>query len=1166
MALALSVIMTLASFNLCVPCAFAEEEADDGIFLDINYDDKTQAISDYGNDFTKSTEKGSDGYYLNVSTNWTQSGYILKKPIPSDGDDYNLNFDFSITKPGGGYYLLMLSERETEKGDDTYHQFGVLSAGNEGEIKVAGTYLSDIKWEADKWYSYKMTFNRKTRKINVTVTEKGNEENTSSASFNAPVSTTYGNGLPDRKYDVLKFSAGGGLKIDNILLEESREKPLLVTGVKSEHAGNVFALNDVKTLEVGVKNALTNPVTAQIKYTVRDDDGNIADSGSVSDISAAAREVQTVPVTVNLTKYNTYRIYFDVTATDTKTNEKKEYSTEGYMLSVANKKSKSDKPNKYTAANTEYIYTESEWKPIEELLIQSGISAIRKEISWGHVEIAEGKYINPDYTFYLQELHDDGIDYLAIISPNNSRYAGNYDRMRVDQMDADGIKGIWEAWEKHLEYIAQQYGDKVKYYEIFNEPNERVSVEIYAKYLEIAYRAIKKYDPDGIVVGFSTASMPWTWIEQMLAIVGKDPGKYLDAISIHPYDFDYGEYRTKSKSASLAWSTLFRDQYFIEKNDRMKALMEKYGCGDIPVLGTEIGMTSTPLVYSTKQQAADMMQMFAVNQVSGIMDRVWIYCFENTWTRGMDDYSLRDTEDNFGIVGNRNDTVPLAAKPSYIALCAYNKMMTDAEFIDEIVNNPTRAYRFRRPDGKQVIMLWSENSSENIALNIGADSVEIYDQYSNNVASIQSASGIYDFTATFEPIYIVGNFDKMERAESTIEIDNGRINAVLNDMCTFNVIDKLGRNLRIEASSTPYAIVEENNGIEGGKGKVVVKTTEDAFQEEPVEIRVYDGNRLLFYSRVHIVVGDEGISIKYDLGSDPNAPERNVVNVSVTNKTAGTTLSGAVNADFSKVGGKLEERTIVDLEPGKTKTVYMNVPKTSYIKSIGAPLKVSFGGAYDIERNISVINPMTVNYNSTGKTGVEALNGDLSNSQQFAANDALAASSIENWGGPEDCSLKSTLRWDENNLYIYAEVTDDIFYQDKEKDGVWEADGLQLGIQDISAVDPTDTSFTEIAVSKTKNGVEVWRFTNQNGVSNQGGAMKAEYADIELLHGKAVYKMAFPWSELIGRETVSAGESFRFNISANENDGGGRRGWVEVTEGICGTKNAQLFGTIRLEK
>ena len=1142
------------------------EQADDGIFVDVNYDDKVQEIYQNGEVPTISYQTVGGNTYMDVKTNWTQSGYLLKNPIPNDGDDYNLSFDFAVTEPSGSYYFLMLSERASEVGENTYHQFGILNIDANGTFKTGGCELSGATWEKDKWYSYKMTFNRKSRHINVEITDKSNPENKAMFDGISPLDGPYGRGFPDRSYDILKFSAKATLKIDNILLEESREKPLVVTGVSTDHAGNVFGKDDVKEIRVGMRNVLNNTIKADIGYKLIDEDKNVVDSGKIENVTLGAREKKESTITVNMPRYCTYRIEFEPNITEGADNVQKNYEIGSFMLSMANKRAADEPLNQLTAANIEYIYTEDEWKPIKELLTQAGISSVRKEIYWSSIETSPGVYKRPDYTFYLEDSKNAGIDYLAIISPYSSLYAGGYERWQVDQMDEDGVEGIWDKWEKHLEWLANEYKDQVKYYEIFNEPNERATPEIYAKYLEVAHRAIKKYDPDGIVVGFSTASMPWAWIEQMLEIVGKDPHKYLDAISVHPYDFDYGEYMTKAKNASLAWSTLFRDQWFIDKNTRLKGLMEQYGCADIPVLGTEIGMTSTPLVFSMKQQAADMMQMFATDNVEGILDRIWIYCFENTGTRGSADYSMRDTEDNFGIVGNRDDTVPFAAKPSYIALCAYNRMMTDAEYIDKVINDPTRAYRFKRRDGKQVVMLWSEHNSENIALDLGVDEVEIYDQYSNPMGTLKSDNGAVNLTATFEPIYIVGDFTKMERKDNTIEIDKGRIDVVTGDNFAVNITDKKGRNLKVETKGTPNAVVSDETQISGGKGSVNITISDDPLPEEPIDIKVYDGDNLIYYSRIHTILGYEGVSFDYTLADDPVTKGRRVVKVSATNKTAGMTLTGELSADFTKSGGKKESRMMVDLKPGQTKTVYMNVPKSTFIQSVGAPIKISMGDRFNIEDTISVIDNMEVLYNNSGKKDATALDGDLSGSSQFAAQSQLAAQSIASWGGTDDCSMTGTLRWDEDNLYIYAAVKDDVFFQDKTGYDVWEADGLQLGVQDPAQVGVTEAAFTEVGVTKTKNGNEVYKYSNMPGVSGGIGLLDNPDVSIDVVSGGVIYKMAFPWKYLIGKDTVSAGDMLRFNISANESDGAGRRGWIEVTEGICGSKNAQLFGTITLKK
>ena len=66
--------------------------------------------------------------------------------------------------------------------------------------------------------------------------------------------------------------------------------------------------------------------------------------------------------------------------------------------------------------------------------------------------------------------------------------------------------------------------------------------------------------------------------------------------------------------------------------------------------------------------------------------------------------------------------------------------------------------------------------------------------------------------------------------------------------------------------------------------------------------------------------------------------------------------------------------------------------------------------------------------------------------------------------------------------------------------------------------------------------------------------------------GRTIYKAAIPWSEIIGRGTVKSGDSFRFTMLANDNDGAGRRGWAQLTDGIAGQKNPDWFGIIELKK
>ena len=115
--------------------------------------------------------------------------------------------------------------------------------------------------------------------------------------------------------------------------------------------------------------------------------------------------------------------------------------------------------------------------------------------------------------------------------------------------------------------------------------------------------------------------------------------------------------------------------------------------------------------------------------------------------------------------------------------------------------------------------------------------------------------------------------------------------------------------------------------------------------------------------------------------------------------------------------------------------------------------------------------------------------------------------------------------------------------------------------------DPTGTKNNcEFGMAKTSNGDEIFKFKDIDPIGANNTSMPSEYVKITTQKGQIIYKAAVPWKELIGRDSVSSGDSFRFTMLANDNDGAGRRGWAQLTDGIAGQKNPDWFGIIELTK
>lgn len=67
--------------------------------------------------------------------------------------------------------------------------------------------------------------------------------------------------------------------------------------------------------------------------------------------------------------------------------------------------------------------------------------------------------------------------------------------------------------------------------------------------------------------------------------------------------------------------------------------------------------------------------------------------------------------------------------------------------------------------------------------------------------------------------------------------------------------------------------------------------------------------------------------------------------------------------------------------------------------------------------------------------------------------------------------------------------------------------------------------------------------------------------------GITIYECRIPWSEIFYEGyAVNPEQSYRFSALVNDNDGEGRRGFIEYTTGIGGNKNAKLHGKMILEK
>ena len=386
-----------------------------------------------------------------------------------------------------------------------------------------------------------------------------------------------------------------------------------------------------------------------------------------------------------------------------------------------------------------------------ELAAQAGFSLWRSSVPWVSVEKYPGVYSMPAAVDEVMATTERlGMEPLIILAYGN-----------------DGIYGLpnptdpnWlDAYANYCKYIASYLGDKVTYYEIWNEwnhttmgktdPNYRGG-RYYAMALAAASKAIKSVNPNAKIIGGAMAGHSESWMVDMLNYDGNGDGKSdameaMDGFSFHAYNTDW---------VSCFYSPW--EQGYFESYDEVISVLNRYGDASTK----EIWMTETG--WSTaigpgvteEEQGAYMVQMYIWALANpDKVDRIFWYDLMNDRDAQTIDWDPAAGEHNWGLIHSWTNTegepLPYSAKKSYAAICAMNSILagaTDGSVYD--LGDGIYAYRFQK-NGQDLLVAWMDGESKTLNLSFSGDLV-VYDMYGNTTTHAGTAT----LTVSDCPIYI----------------------------------------------------------------------------------------------------------------------------------------------------------------------------------------------------------------------------------------------------------------------------------------------------------------------------------------------------------------------------------------------------------------------------
>lgn len=153
-------------------------------------------------------------------------------------------------------------------------------------------------------------------------------------------------------------------------------------------------------------------------------------------------------------------------------------------------------------------------------------------------------------------------------------------------------------------------------------------------------------------------------------------------------------------------------------------------------------------------------------------------------------------------------------------------------------------------------------------------------------------------------------------------------------------------------------------------------------------------------------------------------------------------------------------------------------------------------------------------------------------------------------------SARVAAMWDKENFYFLGIVRDNAFHQDRTGETLWEGDSFQIGFD--TSPEQKDAGKHLFGLAKTQKGFESWSWPVA-GKSESRSVPEIKFSFTSPEKDVYIYEAAIPKTLLQPLE-MKEGARFGFTILLNDNDGGGRRGWLEWTPGI-GTGFAPKYFT-----
>ena len=751
-----------------------------------------------------------------------------------------------------------------------------------------------------------------------------------------------------------------------------------------------------------------------------------------------------------------------------------------------------------------------------------------------------------------------------------------------------------EAWAEYCHQIGKAFPEDYPWlqkhvYQITWEPvypwGYKGTDEDLIRIHEIAFKALHEVDPKAVVVGPTGAGInagDVAWNERLLK---KGIGRYVDAYAIHPY---VGQPPEKNN--------------LVENCRALKEIIRTYAGHDMDVYGTEQGWPTGQDQAKEILQAQWLTRSYLIMLGEGFKANFAFYAT---------DYP---GEPGYGFFHNLNMTkIPwgtdsVSPKPEAAAYAAMTMVLEGHKSAGAVewLGPTTLGYAYERTSppgplstsgeggngkpGAVTLALWDYgDNSRSVQVPVGVEQVEIID-WMGNATMLKAPKGILPLTLTGSPVYVRGVSPALwgSGAKRPLTLSPASVSAFPGDKVTLQAKafgaagNSLEGELKIELpDQLETAAQTQQISVAKGAEKTLPLSFDIPIDAPPgaysVKAMVQREGALVGFGTALVRV-KEPFAVESVLPARPGGKPGLVVTV---RNMRPQPVAGSLRVRLKGVPDSFRESPLaiaasasatVNVEFGQARLEPTRVYQALITAADRSGAVVTSTRRATFALAAHVATPLQIGSDLGAWPGAAMI---PLQGREFILRQP------QFYRGPQDLSAKLWYAWDEKMLYFAAEVTDDVFLQEKTGFDTWSEDCIQLAFDpDPGRVIESSGNLladvgnrkrnSEIDIALTKSGPEAYRSLTFDEKKLPVALIPAARLKLAVVRkgDKMLYQAAIPWDEL-GMTPPKAGSVLGIAVAVNDRDDA-----VKETDpkalclfgGISPTKNPALFGTLLLGK